>query len=101
MFDLPPYVYRCTLIRLETHTERRVNACVLFIFAFLSGRVNSSNLLSLISINASWYHTDFHRTNYGVHEPLNGAARSFNEFACLFDLHLSRNQFLNCLRSVF
>jgi hypothetical protein len=70
--------------------------------------MNSSNLLSLISINATWYHTrtsdflrvDFHRTNYGVHEPLNGAVRSFNEFPGLFDLHLHRNQFFNRLRSV-
>jgi hypothetical protein len=108
MWDLHPYVDRCALIRLETLTERRANACVMFIFDILSGRVNSSNLLSLISINAPWYHTrasnflrvDFHRTNYGVHEPLNGAVRSFNEFADLFDLHLSRNQFFNRLRSV-
>jgi hypothetical protein len=35
---------------------------------------------------------DFHRTNYGVHEPLNGAVRSINEFTGLFDRHLSRNQ---------
>jgi hypothetical protein len=77
-------------------------------FCILSGRVNSSNLLSLISINAPCYHTrtgdflrvDFHRTNDGVHEPLNSAVRSFNEFAGLFDLHLSRNQFFNRLRSV-
>jgi hypothetical protein len=63
---------------------------------------------AVISINAPWYHTraggflrvDFHPTNYGVHEPLNGAVRSFNEFTGLFDLHLSRNQFFNRLRSV-
>jgi hypothetical protein len=81
MCDLPPYVDRCPLIRLEKLAERRVNACVMFIFEILSGRVNSSNLLSLISINARWYHTraenflriDFYRTNYGVHELLNGA----------------------------
>jgi hypothetical protein len=99
---------RCALTRLETLAKRRAHACVMFIFDTLSGRVNSSNLLSLISINAPWYHTragdflrvDFHRTNYGVHEPLNGAVRSFNEFAGLFDLHLSKNQFFNHLRSV-
>jgi hypothetical protein len=108
MCDLPTYVDRCTLIRLKTLAERSANTCVMFIFVILSGRVKSSNLLSLISINAPWYHTragdflrvDFHRTNYGVHEPLNGAVRSFNEFAGLFDLHLSRNQFFNRLRSV-
>jgi hypothetical protein len=61
-----------------------------FVFVdILSGRVYSSNLLSLISINAPCYHTrasnflrvDFHRrTYYGVYEPLNGAVQSFNEF---------------------
>jgi hypothetical protein len=99
MCDLPPYVERYALIRLETLAKRRANASVMFIFDILSGRVNSSNLLSLISINATWYH-GFHRTNYGVHEPLNGAVRSFNELAGLFDLHLSRNQFFNRLWSV-
>jgi hypothetical protein len=60
----------------------------------------SSNLLSLISIIALWYHTrasdflrvDFQCTNYGVHVPLNGAFQSFNEFTGLFNLYLSGNQ---------
>jgi hypothetical protein len=30
MCDLPPYVDRCALIRLETLAERRANACVRF-----------------------------------------------------------------------
>jgi hypothetical protein len=101
MLNLPPYLERCALICLETLAERRANACVMFIFDILFGRVNSSNLLSLFSINPPWFHTrmsdflqiDFHRTNYGIHEPLNGVVRSFNELADLFDLHLSRNHF--------
>jgi hypothetical protein len=81
--------------------QRRANSCVMFIFDILSGRVNSSKLLSLISTGArDFLRVDFHRTNYGVHEPLNGFVRSFNEFAGLFDLHLSRNQFFNRLRSL-
>jgi hypothetical protein len=72
----------------------------MFIFDISSSRINSSNLFSLISTSGPWYHTqvsdflrvDFHRTNYGV--------RSFNEFAVLIDLYLSRNQFINSLRSV-
>jgi hypothetical protein len=54
MCNLPPYVDRCALIRLETLAERRVNACDMFIFDIWSGGVNSLNLLSLISINAPW-----------------------------------------------
>jgi hypothetical protein len=46
MFDLPPYVDKCALFRLETLAERRANACVMFIFDVLSGRVNSSNLMN-------------------------------------------------------
>jgi hypothetical protein len=52
MCNLSLYVDRCALIRLETLAQRRANAYVMFIFDILSGRVNSSNLLSLISINA-------------------------------------------------
>jgi hypothetical protein len=44
--------------------------------------------------------TTLERAFYGVHEPLNGAVRSFDEFAGLFDLDLSRNQFFNRLRYV-
>jgi hypothetical protein len=95
-------------MHVDSSRDTGQNACVMFIFDILSSRVNSSNLLSLISINVPWYHTrasdflrvDFHCNNYGVYEPLNGAVRSFNEFAGLFDLHLSRNQFFNRLRSV-
>jgi hypothetical protein len=102
LFELRSYVDRSALFCLGTLVDRRANACVMFIFDILSGRVNSSNFLSLISINApsDFLRVDFHRTNYSVHEPLNGAVRSFNESAGLFDLHLSRNQFFNRLRSV-
>jgi hypothetical protein len=41
----------------------------------------------MMSIIVPWYRTcvRFHRTNYGVHEPLNGVMRRFNEFIGLFD----------------
>jgi hypothetical protein len=69
----------CDLIRLETLCSRRANSCVMFIFYLLSGRVNSPCLLSLVNVNINRYHTrggdflriDFHRTNYGIYEPLN------------------------------
>jgi hypothetical protein len=51
MCDLPPYVDRCALIRLETLAERRANACVIFIFDILSGRV--SYLIKLVVFH--WY----------------------------------------------
>jgi hypothetical protein len=47
MHDLPPYEDRCILLYLDTLWKRRSIACVMFIFDVLSGRVNSSNLLSV------------------------------------------------------
>jgi hypothetical protein len=81
MYDLPPYVDRCTLIRLETLTKRRSDACVMFVFDVLSVRIGSpSSLLSLVNVIAPRYHTrgedflriDFHCTtlsqNYSSHD---------------------------------
>jgi hypothetical protein len=81
MFDLPPYVDRCALIRLETLAERRANACDMLIFDILGEFIKL--VVSDEHINAPWYHNrrsdflqvDFHLTNYGVHELLNGAVR--------------------------
>jgi hypothetical protein len=42
--DLSPYVDRCAL------TKRRSDACVMFVFDVLSGRVGSPNLLSLVNV---------------------------------------------------
>jgi hypothetical protein len=70
----------------------------MFIFDVLSGRVNSPNLLSVLDLITPRYSTrgteflriDFHRTNYyGLHEPMSGAMRQFNEVIGLFDFGLS------------
>jgi hypothetical protein len=49
--------------------------------------IRCSALLSMMHIIVPWYQTcvRFHRTNYGVHEPLNGVMRRFNELIGLFD----------------
>jgi hypothetical protein len=62
----------CSIFLLETLVERRAKACIMFTFDILSARVNSSNLLSSLN-TTDILRVDFHRTNYGVHEPLNDA----------------------------
>jgi hypothetical protein len=65
--------------------------------------VNSPNLLSVLNLIAPRYPTrgteflriDFHRTNYGLSEPMSDAMRQFNEVIGLFDFGLTRDQFLN------
>jgi hypothetical protein len=67
--------------------------------------VNSPNLLSVLDLITPRYPTrgaeflriDFHRTNYGLHEPMSSAMRQFNEVIGLFDFGLTRGQFLNRL----
>jgi hypothetical protein len=107
MQDLSPFNDRCALLHLDTLTKRRSIACVLFIFSVLSGRVNSLSLLSVLdfiitlrypSRGTEFLRIDFHRTNYGFHEPMSSAMRQFNEVISFFDFGLTRDQFLNRLR---
>jgi hypothetical protein len=97
IYDLPPYEHRCALLRLDTLVKRRCIACIMFLFDILSGRMNSPNLFS--DLNTPRYQTmgseflriGFHRTNYGVQEPMSAAMREFNEVIGLFDFILTRN----------
>jgi hypothetical protein len=78
----------------------------MFIFDILSGGMNSSNLSSALDLNFPRYRTrgseflriGFHRTNYGVHEPISAAMSEYNEVIGLLDFILTRNQFMNCLK---
>jgi hypothetical protein len=78
----------------------------MFIFDVLSGRVNAPNLLSVLDLITPLYATrgteflriDFHRTNYGLHEPMSDAMRQFNAVIGLFDFSLTWDQVLNRLR---
>jgi hypothetical protein len=106
-YDVPPYEHRCSLLRLYSLVKRRSIACIMFIFDILKGRMNSPNLLSAPDLKTPRYRTllgaeflriGFHRTNYGVHELMSAAMREFNEIIGLFDLILTRNQFLNRLK---
>jgi hypothetical protein len=80
--------------------------CDVYFFDVLSGRVISPNLLSVLDLITPRYPTrgakflriDFHRTNYGLYEPMAGAMRQFNEVIGLFDFGLTRDQFSNRLR---
>jgi hypothetical protein len=106
MHDLPPYEYRCALLHLDTLTKRQSIDCVMFIFDVVSGRVNLPNLWSVLDLITPRYPTrgaeflriDFHRTNYGMYEPMSSAIRQFSEVIGLFDFGLTLDQFLNRLR---
>jgi hypothetical protein len=106
MYDLPPYVDRCAWIRLETLPRRRSDACVIFVFDVLSGRVGSPYLLSLVNLVAPRCRTrggdflriDFHRTNYGPW--MMRFSTLMRLLVCLIFICQGINFLINCLRSV-
>jgi hypothetical protein len=51
------------------------------------------------SRGAEFLRFDFHRTNYGIHEPMSRAMRQFNEVIGLFDFGLTQDQFLYRLQN--
>jgi hypothetical protein len=70
---------------METLKKRRdVAHRVLLVFDLLSGKIDSLKLLSQITLSVPTYQTrgreflfvEFHRTNYGIYEPINEAVRS-------------------------
>jgi hypothetical protein len=53
---------------------------------------------ALRGLGSEFLRIGFHRTNYGVHEPMSAAMRDFNEVIGLFDFILTRYQFMNRLK---
>ena len=87
--------------------RRRTNACHYFIFDLLSGRVDALNILTLISIGVPPVHLrnyrmlvpNFHRTNYGMFEPINNIMLLFNTVLDYFDFVITRDSFRLSIRS--
>jgi hypothetical protein len=83
---LPPYESRCKLLNLDTLCRRREIASVMFVRDVLCARIDSSSLLGMLALTANPHRTRsralflerFHRTAYGLNEPLNCAIRNFN-----------------------
>lgn len=107
-YRLPSYLERCKSINIEPLWRRRINLNVLFVFDLLCDRINSSNLSSKIRLNDpvrsfrknEFLVVEYHRTDYGQHEPMNSLARMFNAFSHLFDESLSKNVFRDKVRSM-
>lgn len=105
-YRLPNYLERCASIEIEPLWRRRINLNVMYVFDLLRGRINSPNLASKIRFNNpvrefrvnEFLVVDFHRTDYGQHEPMNSIIRMFNAFSQLYDESLTRNVFRSRVR---
>jgi hypothetical protein len=101
---LPPYESKCKLLNLDTLCRRDISS-VMFVRYVLCARIDSSSLLAMLALTANPHRTRsralllerFHRTAYGLNEPLNCAIRKFNnEIQC--DFCVSREGFRELLR---
>lgn len=107
-YRLPSYLDRCASINIEPLWRRRINLNVLFVYDVLSCRIKSHVLSSLVRVktpvrafrNNEFLVVDFHRTDYGMHEPVNNIVRMFNYFSDLFAQSGSRSVFRTKVRSM-
>lgn len=104
-FRLPPYIERCQSIGIEPLWRRRIN---LFVFDLLRNRLKAPALMNRIRLkvpvrtfrSAEFFVIDFHRTDYGQHEPINSILRMFNVFSHLYSSTVSRDVFRANVRAM-
>ena len=73
-----PYDFKLYLLKIESLSSRRENACRLFVFDILSGKIDAQHILELIYINVppialrnyTFLNHQYHRTSYGQNEPI-------------------------------
>ncbi len=106
-FRLPSYESRCRTLGIDTLQRRRINLSAFFIYDILQNHVDAPELSSRIVINVPTRHlrtqqflnVNYHRTNYGFHEPVSELSMIFNCFADLYNPSVPRNIFRNRVRS--
>lgn len=104
-----PYTFKCSLLGIASLEHRRRDACAIFVFNILTGKINSPALLPLVQLNAPNFllrqcvllRVDRHRTNYGANAPMSNMIRIFNSVSDLFDFNLSRRVYRNRLACNF
>jgi hypothetical protein len=109
VWPLTAYDARCLLIGLEVLSDRRIVASAFFARDILVGRVNCADLALMLRFEEVPYSrrhnagllTFFHRTNYGMFEPVNNAIINFNKYChwSVFCGEVGRDIFRDRLRS--
>ncbi|XP_075158154.1 uncharacterized protein LOC142231432 [Haematobia irritans] len=97
---MPDYSTRCKILNILPLEDRRKMQNVLFIKDILDSRIDSQELLSILPIHAplrslrynNLLEELFHKTNYGMNEPLSRCIHLFNNFC--HDLDVTTNRFI-------
>ena len=106
-YRLPPYENRLQLLNLNTLQRRRDVTDTLFIFKVLTGNIDDPQILSVIDFNLRTFNSRthdilisrYHRTNYGMHEPISRMVRLFNDAKKYIDFHIDKEELKTLLYS--
>lgn len=101
--DMPTYEIRCLLFGIKTLENRRTCFSVIFIRDILSYHIKCPQLLRFVNLrvpqrdfrNSNLLLEYFHRTNYGLNEPISRCIRETNLVCSRIDI------FSNCTRDTF
>lgn len=100
--DLPPYPDRCRLLGLDTLQRRRRIKQAELIAKILNGEIDSPWLLSVLDLrapqrtsrNGALIQPRFHRTTFGLNEPLTACIRTFTLIDDLFEFDEPSHRFV-------
>lgn len=107
-FPLPSYKARCMLINIETLSDRREYARLMFVNNIVSHRIDSPELLSKLNFYAPLRHLrnrgifliNYHRTNYTKFGPLNQMMATYNKYYDSIDFTWSKTKLRQYLRAL-
>ena len=96
------------MLNIAQLSDRRNNAKLLFVFDVLTGRIDSSKILSLLDIyvlmrqlrNHSFFRLNMCRTNYAAFEPVFSIMSLFNDMYYFFEFEQSRDVFKKKIRRI-
>jgi len=103
---LPPYKDRLLLIDMKTLESRRIVADILFILQVFNKQIDCAYMNNFVQAqfrlndrfrSSNVFYLNFHRTNYGKHEPVNRMLSAVNNNLCYNELSLTKNQIRNTL----
>ena len=109
-YILPPYNSRCALLNPDSLSNRRSIASAMFIYDLLTGRIDSPDILMLLSIYVPTrrlrsrqfsIQQQYRRTNYGRSEPVFTTSCDFNSVVDIFDFCITRKGFRDSITIFF
>lgn len=99
--NMPPYESRCNILGIGELSNRRKLQGIIFIKDIMDSSIDSPELLSMLPFHIPTrslrephlFAIPFHRTNYGMNEPLTRCLHIFNWVANNVDITLNRFSF--------